>query len=155
MASAALTPVAGCTFASSFSNQSKSNSLLIRPNQCLSLSINRNFNLFSSKSKPSSISLIQSPPIPIVPGNRGLDLVSTRNSLAIVRSYHQQKGSGLDWPILRRWDVPWPWQTVILTSLACGIRFSPFNLLPKRRAKKGGGKKKNKRIKEMEGPKFS
>lgn len=29
----------------------------------------------------------------------------------------------MDWPILRRWNVPWPWQTVSLTSLACGIRF--------------------------------
>ncbi|KAL8161516.1 hypothetical protein V2J09_013005 [Rumex salicifolius] len=29
----------------------------------------------------------------------------------------------LVWPILKRWDVPWPWQTVSLTSLACGISF--------------------------------
>ncbi|XP_074309725.1 uncharacterized protein LOC141644152 [Silene latifolia] len=35
----------------------------------------------------------------------------------------QPKGSGLDWPILKRWDVPWPWQTISLTSLACGISF--------------------------------
>ncbi|WVZ02271.1 hypothetical protein V8G54_023077 [Vigna mungo] len=27
--------------------------------------------------------------------------------------------SGLEWPILRRWEVPWEWQTVSLTSLAC------------------------------------
>ncbi|XP_040874469.1 uncharacterized protein [Glycine max] len=25
------------------------------------------------------------------------------------------------WPILRRWEVPWQWQTVSLTSLACGL----------------------------------
>nr|XP_043637922.1 uncharacterized protein LOC122608913 [Erigeron canadensis] len=33
------------------------------------------------------------------------------------------KGSGLDWPILKRWDVPWEWYTVSLTSLACGLSF--------------------------------
>ncbi|KAH1197799.1 hypothetical protein GmHk_18G051494 [Glycine max] len=27
------------------------------------------------------------------------------------------------WPILRRWEVPWEWQTVSLTSLACGFGF--------------------------------
>ncbi|KAL9253088.1 hypothetical protein AKJ16_DCAP00162 [Drosera capensis] len=27
------------------------------------------------------------------------------------------------WPILKRWDVPWPWQTVLLTSFACGLSF--------------------------------
>ncbi|KAL9253090.1 hypothetical protein AKJ16_DCAP00165 [Drosera capensis] len=27
------------------------------------------------------------------------------------------------WPILKRWDVPWPWQTVLLTSFACGVSF--------------------------------
>ncbi|KAF2298842.1 hypothetical protein GH714_028270 [Hevea brasiliensis] len=30
---------------------------------------------------------------------------------------------GLDWPILKRWDVPWPWQTASLTSFACGLSF--------------------------------
>ncbi|KAI7745516.1 hypothetical protein M8C21_019943, partial [Ambrosia artemisiifolia] len=33
------------------------------------------------------------------------------------------KGSELEWPILRRWDVPWEWYTVSLTSLACGLSF--------------------------------
>ncbi|GKB44043.1 ubiquitin-activating enzyme E1 1-like protein isoform X2, partial [Tanacetum coccineum] len=33
-------------------------------------------------------------------------------------------GDGLDWPILRRWDVPWEWYTVSLTSLACGLSFA-------------------------------
>ncbi|KAL3336937.1 hypothetical protein AABB24_029561 [Solanum stoloniferum] len=33
------------------------------------------------------------------------------------------KGGGPDWPILRRWDVPWNWQTVSLSSLACGLSF--------------------------------
>ncbi|KDP41192.1 hypothetical protein JCGZ_15599 [Jatropha curcas] len=31
--------------------------------------------------------------------------------------------NGLDWPILKRWDVPWQWQTASLTSLACGLSF--------------------------------
>ncbi|XP_020236385.1 uncharacterized protein LOC109815963 [Cajanus cajan] len=35
----------------------------------------------------------------------------------------QDKESGLGWPILRRWEVPWEWQTVSLTSLACGLGF--------------------------------
>ncbi|KAK6645996.1 hypothetical protein PHAVU_L004046 [Phaseolus vulgaris] len=33
------------------------------------------------------------------------------------------KESELEWPILRRWEVPWEWQTVSLTSLACGLGF--------------------------------
>ncbi|KAI3696401.1 hypothetical protein L1987_79415 [Smallanthus sonchifolius] len=33
------------------------------------------------------------------------------------------KGSELEWPILQRWDVPWEWYTVSLTSLACGLSF--------------------------------
>ncbi|XP_027346621.1 uncharacterized protein LOC113858271 isoform X1 [Abrus precatorius] len=33
------------------------------------------------------------------------------------------KESGLQWPILRRWEVPWEWQTVSLTSFACGLGF--------------------------------
>uniref|UniRef100_A0A0D9XDN9 CAAX prenyl protease 2/Lysostaphin resistance protein A-like domain-containing protein n=1 Tax=Leersia perrieri TaxID=77586 RepID=A0A0D9XDN9_9ORYZ len=28
-----------------------------------------------------------------------------------------------EWPILRRWDVPWEWQTVVLTMLGCGVSF--------------------------------
>ncbi|PWA48425.1 CAAX amino terminal protease family protein [Artemisia annua] len=39
------------------------------------------------------------------------------------------KGDGLDWPILRRWDVPWEWYTVSLTSLACGLSFVLTGLL--------------------------
>ncbi|KAK6931225.1 hypothetical protein RJ641_003018 [Dillenia turbinata] len=33
------------------------------------------------------------------------------------------KETGLDWPIFRRWDVPWTWQSISLTSLACGLSF--------------------------------
>ncbi|XP_059648849.1 uncharacterized protein LOC132294859 isoform X2 [Cornus florida] len=39
------------------------------------------------------------------------------------RAKFQRKESGLDWPILKRWDVPWKWQTFALTSLACGLSF--------------------------------
>ncbi|XP_045805004.1 uncharacterized protein LOC123898156 [Trifolium pratense] len=35
----------------------------------------------------------------------------------------QDKDSGLEWPILRRWEVPWGWQTVSLTFFACGLGF--------------------------------
>lgn len=34
-----------------------------------------------------------------------------------------KKESGLNWQILKRWDVPWNWQTISLTSLACGLSF--------------------------------
>ncbi|GJM98819.1 hypothetical protein PR202_ga15859 [Eleusine coracana subsp. coracana] len=44
-------------------------------------------------------------------------------------SYNSQKkfpppsNKSLDqWPILRRWDVPWGWQTVVLTMVGCGVR---------------------------------
>ncbi|CAL5081425.1 unnamed protein product [Urochloa decumbens] len=32
------------------------------------------------------------------------------------------KSSG-EWPILRRWDVPWEWRTVVLTMVGCGVSF--------------------------------
>ncbi|KAL4315517.1 hypothetical protein AHAS_Ahas15G0193000 [Arachis hypogaea] len=36
----------------------------------------------------------------------------------------QDKESGSDkWPILQRWQVPWQWQTLALTSLSCGLGF--------------------------------
>ncbi|XP_022887569.1 uncharacterized protein LOC111403342 isoform X2 [Olea europaea var. sylvestris] len=34
-----------------------------------------------------------------------------------------KKEAGLNWRILKRWDVPWNWQTISLTSLACGLSF--------------------------------
>ncbi|PIM98181.1 hypothetical protein CDL12_29341 [Handroanthus impetiginosus] len=34
-----------------------------------------------------------------------------------------KKDDGLNWRILKRWDVPWNWQTISLTSLACGVSF--------------------------------
>ncbi|KAG0448938.1 hypothetical protein HPP92_027580 [Vanilla planifolia] len=39
------------------------------------------------------------------------------------------KQSGLNLPILERWDVPWGWQTVLFTMLACGLSFAWAGLL--------------------------
>nr|ACL54593.1 unknown [Zea mays] len=34
------------------------------------------------------------------------------------------KGKSSDeWPILRRWDVPWEWPTISLTMVACAVSF--------------------------------
>ncbi|KAL3654230.1 hypothetical protein CASFOL_003911 [Castilleja foliolosa] len=33
------------------------------------------------------------------------------------------KKDGLSWRVLKRWDVPWNWQTISLSSLACGLSF--------------------------------
>ncbi|CAD6265378.1 unnamed protein product [Miscanthus lutarioriparius] len=34
------------------------------------------------------------------------------------------KGKSLDeWPVLRRWDVPWEWPTISLTMVACAVSF--------------------------------
>ncbi|KAL3511128.1 hypothetical protein ACH5RR_030529 [Cinchona calisaya] len=72
-----------------------------------------------SKSNPLQKSHFWSSPTCIPPQNRG------RNSCICFYSNQEseQKEDGLDWPILRRWDVPWKWQTVSLTSLACGLSF--------------------------------
>ncbi|KAF9626152.1 hypothetical protein IFM89_031279 [Coptis chinensis] len=39
------------------------------------------------------------------------------------------KETGLDWPILKRWDVPWNWQTLSLTFFACGISIATAAVL--------------------------
>ncbi|GKU99491.1 hypothetical protein SLEP1_g12338 [Rubroshorea leprosula] len=39
------------------------------------------------------------------------------------KSDFQDKETGLEWPILKRWEVPWDWPTVSLTSLTCGLSF--------------------------------
>jgi len=31
--------------------------------------------------------------------------------------------SAANWPVLERWDVPWEWQTVLLSTVACGVRY--------------------------------
>ncbi|KAL4197802.1 hypothetical protein AMTRI_Chr04g190090 [Amborella trichopoda] len=66
------------------------------------------------------------------------DVKGTRKSLVLGRGellirFYSSKGSpgmndpekdsGVGWPILRRWDVPWKWQTVFLTMFACAISF--------------------------------
>ncbi|XP_039126359.1 uncharacterized protein LOC120262334 [Dioscorea cayenensis subsp. rotundata] len=40
-----------------------------------------------------------------------------------------EKDSTSVWPILKRWDVPWQWQTVVLTMFACGLSFALTGLL--------------------------
>ncbi|TYJ41123.1 hypothetical protein E1A91_A04G187600v1 [Gossypium mustelinum] len=37
--------------------------------------------------------------------------------------FQKKEETELGWPILKRWEVPWEWQTVSLTSLACGLSF--------------------------------
>ncbi|CAL0331222.1 unnamed protein product [Lupinus luteus] len=54
---------------------------------------------------------------------RGLPSVCFFNAGDKSDTKFQDKESGKEWPILRRWEVPWPWQTVSLTSLACGLGF--------------------------------
>ncbi|KAL9688355.1 hypothetical protein QQ045_032776 [Rhodiola kirilowii] len=39
------------------------------------------------------------------------------------RGKYPAKEGGQEWAILKRWDVPWEWQTISLTSLACGLSF--------------------------------
>ncbi|XP_024318550.1 uncharacterized protein LOC100835467 isoform X2 [Brachypodium distachyon] len=34
-----------------------------------------------------------------------------------------------EWPVLRRWDVPWEWQTVVLTMVGCGVSFALTGLV--------------------------
>ncbi|XP_021299713.1 uncharacterized protein LOC110428257 isoform X2 [Herrania umbratica] len=38
-------------------------------------------------------------------------------------NFQEREETNLEWPILKRWEVPWEWQTVSLTSLACGLSF--------------------------------
>ncbi|XP_061358590.1 uncharacterized protein LOC133302787 [Gastrolobium bilobum] len=54
---------------------------------------------------------------------RGLSSVCFFNARDKSDTKFHEKESGLQWPILRRWEVPWEWQTVSLTSLACGLGF--------------------------------
>ncbi|KAA3463494.1 D-alanine--D-alanine ligase [Gossypium australe] len=37
--------------------------------------------------------------------------------------FQQKEETELGWPIRKRWEGPWEWQTVSLTSLACGLSF--------------------------------
>lgn len=77
---------------------------------------------------------------PILVKRSGSSLLSCRQKVVLLRPKRRQLASsicagkeskakveaqdkGLEWPIIKRWDVPWPWQTISLTSLACGISF--------------------------------
>ncbi|CAA7031170.1 unnamed protein product [Microthlaspi erraticum] len=61
--------------------------------------------------------------------SRGLSTVNRRKwrSACIFNSGKdtggEEKGGSSEWAILERWEVPWEWQTVSLTSLACGLSF--------------------------------
>ncbi|KAK8522903.1 hypothetical protein V6N13_115851 [Hibiscus sabdariffa] len=44
-------------------------------------------------------------------------------------NFPEKEETELEWPILERWEVPWQWQTVSLTSLACGLSFILTGLL--------------------------
>ncbi|GJN16132.1 hypothetical protein PR202_gb03090 [Eleusine coracana subsp. coracana] len=35
----------------------------------------------------------------------------------------KEKSLGDEWPVLRRWDVPWEWPTISLTMVACAVRY--------------------------------
>ncbi|KAK3123509.1 hypothetical protein QOZ80_8AG0632000 [Eleusine coracana subsp. coracana] len=35
----------------------------------------------------------------------------------------KEKSLGDEWPVLRRWDVPWEWPTISLTMVACAVSF--------------------------------
>ncbi|XP_052187928.1 uncharacterized protein LOC127798415 [Diospyros lotus] len=102
---------------SSFSPILFSSKPLIRPTQAVPLSRHSKFSLCYSLSRPiRSLSFHRTNRSP----------ASTTRGRAICfynADEDKQKGSESDWPILKRWDVPWKWQTVSLTSLACGLSF--------------------------------
>ncbi|KAK2636223.1 hypothetical protein Ddye_031015 [Dipteronia dyeriana] len=50
-------------------------------------------------------------------------------SICFFNSENDSKESELEWPVLKRWDVPWGWQTASLTSLACGLSFALTGLV--------------------------
>ncbi|KAF7123914.1 hypothetical protein RHSIM_Rhsim12G0063600 [Rhododendron simsii] len=94
---------------------------LTRPAPAVLLSCNRPNSSRSLQLSHSSITLKSFPGANSTPGsNRGLRSVC---SYKAGDDKFPQKENDLDWPILKRWDVPWEWQTVSLTSLACGLSF--------------------------------
>ncbi|XP_058747505.1 uncharacterized protein LOC131620443 [Vicia villosa] len=54
---------------------------------------------------------------------RGLSSVCFFNARDDSDTKLQNKDSRSESPLLRRWEVPWEWQTVSLTSFACGLGF--------------------------------
>ncbi|XP_042482071.1 uncharacterized protein LOC122062492 [Macadamia integrifolia] len=55
--------------------------------------------------------------------NRGLNSICFYDAKDESKNSFQGKETGLDWPILKRWNVPWEWQTVSLSMFACAISF--------------------------------
>ncbi|KAI9169453.1 hypothetical protein LWI28_012571 [Acer negundo] len=49
--------------------------------------------------------------------------------ICFFNSGKDSKESELELPVLKRWDVPWGWQTASLTSLACGLSFALTGLV--------------------------
>ncbi|XLT43756.1 hypothetical protein HN873_036360 [Arachis hypogaea] len=47
----------------------------------------------------------------------------TPRNLHSVCFFNAPNKPNTNWPLLSRWEVPWEWQTVTLTSLACGLGF--------------------------------
>ncbi|KAL7091427.1 hypothetical protein ACP275_12G105300 [Erythranthe tilingii] len=66
---------------------------------------------------------------PLIPANSKLRVASTRRPSTIYCFKNSateesiQKDKGFSLQVLKRWDVPWNWQTISLTSLACGFSF--------------------------------
>lgn len=59
-------------------------------------------------------------PVPV----RGLDFLCFYDAKQkSQRNLPEKEDSTLDWAVLKRWEVPWEWQTVVLTMFACGISF--------------------------------
>ncbi|CAI0402094.1 unnamed protein product [Linum tenue] len=80
--------------------------------------------LSSSLRTPVGIPKLVAPGRLIRVSNRGLRPVCFFNAgEEKSKTKLEPKESGLDWPAFKRWDVPWEWPTVSLTSLACGISF--------------------------------
>uniref|UniRef100_A0A803L1N3 CAAX prenyl protease 2/Lysostaphin resistance protein A-like domain-containing protein n=1 Tax=Chenopodium quinoa TaxID=63459 RepID=A0A803L1N3_CHEQI len=116
------------TFSGNFSTNLNSNSSIFRPKLCTPFSINRHFHTLYTYPPQSFL-------LPKFTANGRSKTGTLSRLLPVSCSYNSQngnpkpKGGGLDWPILKRWDVPWPWQTVSLTSLACGISFVVTGLI--------------------------
>nr|GMD85584.1 putative CAAX aminoterminal protease [Ipomoea batatas] len=129
----------------SSSNDPKIKSLIINHNLS-ALSLNLRFSeylamaaaalFYVSLARPSAPIASLSPKLfPSKPLTHKLQLLSFRPTHQALRprfsttvcSYSSgnrpdPKGSGSNCPIFRRWSVPWNWQTISLTSLACGFR---------------------------------
>ncbi|KAI4314163.1 hypothetical protein L6164_027098 [Bauhinia variegata] len=104
-----------------------SSKTLANRNQPFLLSSSRSFLLPCLSSRQSNSKL----------GHTGLNFSSNRGISSICffnagdksEDKFDDKESGLVWPILRRWEVPWEWQTASLLSLACGLSFVLSGLL--------------------------